>query len=175
MAVSKSNKTEAEVKQPASKPLARQEIDRNRMIGLKNSTQGSLIYVSRQTGMQTHWSESGEIQYLPFSEIISMNGSQPVFLKYPWVLIIDEEDSDVVEFLGLVKFYETILSTEDVPALFASQPHEIEEKISKIPVGNKRIVAELARQAVENGTLDSVRVIKTLEKALDIDLSMIQN
>lgn len=152
----------------------RQEIDKNRIISLKNCTQGNLIYISKQSGMQTQWSESGEIQYMPFSEIITMNGSQPVFLKYPWIIISEEEDTDVVEFLGLTKLYETILPPEEVHALFTSQPNEIEAKLSKVPVGNKRIIAEKAREAMESGMLDSNRVIRALESALNIDLSIIQ-
>ncbi|MEK5036305.1 hypothetical protein MKY96_33170 [Paenibacillus sp. FSL R7-0302] len=147
------------------------EVDRNQLVECKNVTNGSLTYISRN-GYVAEWGNFGDVEYLPVSELMTMKASQGRFLNEPWLIIEDEE---VAQFLGLKKVYERIVAADEITALFSKSPKEIEEILATAPKGTKDLVADKAREMVANETLYDTRIMKVLDKALNIDLKMFQD
>lgn len=165
-------KVEAPVAPTKPAPKAKPQIDLKMMVPVRNITNGSLTYVSRKTGNEAHWSEFGDVEYFEVAELQTMKTSQPRFFNEPWVMIDDE---DVVDYLGLRHMYDRIIADHEIATFFYNPVEEIIAKLQKAPNGTRDLVASKAREMVENGSLDSIRVIRALEKELTIDLSMVAN
>jgi hypothetical protein len=150
----------------------RKEIDLKMMVSCRNITSGSLIYVSKKTGFEANWDKLDDEEYIEVSELLTMKSSQPRFLQEPWIMVDDDE---VVDYLGLREMYDNIILKDELEVFFRLSPTEIEAKLRIAPKGTRTLVAEQARAMVENDKLYDTRVIRTIEKELQIDLSMITN
>lgn len=155
--------------QPTEKPVMRKkQIDRDLMVACRNVTEGRLIYVSKKTGLQTIWSNHGDVEYMDVGELMTMKASQPKFLTEPWLII---EDDDVVEFLGLKHLYQRLVDVDDLDSFFMKSHTEMEQILDRVPNGTKDSIATRARKMVEDGSLYDNRKIRVLEQKLKIDLS----
>jgi hypothetical protein len=146
------------------------QLDLKMMVPCRNITAGSLTYISKKSGVEVNWNEPNDEEYIDVAELLTMKSSQPRFLNEPWVMIDDEE---VIEYLGLKRIYDSIIDPEDIDSLLLMSPVEIQERLKKAPNGTRESVSIRARQMVENQELYDIRVIKILERELNIDLSMI--
>ncbi|MCY9737436.1 hypothetical protein M5X17_27425 [Paenibacillus alvei] len=160
------------VKEEKPQKKVRKEIDRNEMIPCLSVSDGEVTYISKKTGLTTKWGEYGATEYLDVAELLTMKSQQPRFLTEPWIVI---EDDDVAEFLGLDKIYANIIDLDELEVFFRLPPHEIEEKLKQVPKGTKDLIAGKAREYVASDVLYDMRVIRVLDKALNIDLAMVQN
>lgn len=151
-------------------PVKKKELDRNMMVPCRSVVQGSLTYLSRKTGLETNWENYGDEEYIDLGELMTMKASQPKFLNHPWLII---DDKDVVEHLGLKSVYDRIIPVDELQSFFYKSPDEMLEVLKKAPNGTRTLVADTARAKVQDGTLDSMKVIKMLEQELTIDLSMV--
>ncbi|WP_310877158.1 hypothetical protein [Priestia megaterium] len=162
------------VKQPAKKPVVkRTEIDPNRLILVKNATDNSLVYESKKTGQVILWAESGDEEYIAIQELMTMRSSQPRFLNEPWILIDDQEDDDIIQYLGLDKLYKNIINVDELDEFFSLTPQEIKEKLKIAPNGSKKLIADRAAKMIKDQTLYDNRIIKLLEEELKTDLSLL--
>lgn len=148
--------------------IRKKQVDRDLMVACRNVTEGRLTYISKKTGLQTRWSNYGDIEYLDVAELMTMKASQPKFLTEPWLVI---EDDDVVEFLGLKHLYQKLVDVDDLNSFFNKSHTEMEKILDRIPNGVKESIATRARKMVEDGTLYDNRKIRVIEEKLQIDLS----
>ena len=149
--------------------IRKKQIDRDLMVACRNVTDGRLTYISKKTGLQTRWSNYGDIEYLDVAELMTMKASQPKFLTEPWLVI---EDDDVIEFLGLKHLYQKLVDVDDLESFFNQSHTEMEKILDRAPNGVKESIATRARKMVEEGTLYDNRKIHVLEEKLKIDLSL---
>jgi hypothetical protein len=157
-----------EVVEVVEKPVKKKRIiERDEVVACRNLTSGKLIYISKKTGLETVWSVYGDEEYLEVGELLTMRSSQPKFLKNPWLLIDDEE---VVEYLGLKSIYDTILPVDELDSLFDLTVNEVRNILPKLPKGLRDLLAEKARQGIQDGTLNNLQVIRLLEQELKLDL-----
>ena len=175
-----SQKTQVEVTQentvtPEEKQekqvMRKKQIDLDMLVPCRNATDGRLIYKSRKTGLQTVWTNHGDIEYMDVGELLTMKASQPKFLNEPWLIV---EDENVVEYLGLKHLYQRLVDTDDLDSFFNKTHTEIAEILDCIPNGTKDAIATRARKLVEEGTLYDNRKIRILEEKLKIDLSLFE-
>jgi hypothetical protein len=82
--------------------LMRKEIDFNTLIPCRSVVIGGLTYISPKSQMMARWENYGDIEYIPFSELITMNAGAKRFLYDPWIII---EDEDAVKHFSLDKVY----------------------------------------------------------------------
>ena len=132
-----------------------------------NGTYGKLIYVSSRTGETHEWDEYGDTEYLELSELVTMRNSQKRFFTENWIMI---DDMDVLQFLGVEKYYEKALNSEEMESLFEADPNELSEKIHGMTDGMKNTVAFYASEKIKDGSLDSRKMISVLENALGVEL-----
>ena len=96
-----------------------------------------------------------------------MRNSQKRFFTENWIMI---DDMDVLQFLGVEKYYEKALNSEEMESLFETDPNELSEKIHGMTDGMKNTVAFYASEKIKDGSLDSRKMISVLEDALGVEL-----
>jgi hypothetical protein len=139
----------------------------NDYITVRNGFNGKLVYKSSRTGERFVWDGFGAEQEMEVQELKSARNSSKAFFENNWFMF---DDPGIIEFLGVQRMYANALTYEDFDTLFEMNPDEIEERIALLSKGQKASVAYRARQLINEGKIDSIKVINALEKSLGIDL-----
>lgn len=130
---------------------------------VRNGSSGKLFYSSKkQNGYEIVWEEFGSENYVEYGELIDVRNRYPAFYEKNWWLI---EDADVLESLGVAKYYQNILKIEDFEALFYDTPEDIIAKITPLSDGLKTTIANRAHELYYEDKIDSRKVMDALEKA----------
>ena len=136
-------------------------------ITVRNGFNGRLIYKSRKTGERFVWDAFGDEQEMELQELKNAKNSNKGFFENNWFMISDPE---VIEYLGVERFYRNALSFENFDSLFSLAPDEVTEKVKLLSSGQRTSVAYRAKQLIEEGVIDSIKVINALEKSLGVKL-----
>ena len=156
-----------EVKDTPKKRKTVKQIDRNELIPCKNVCDNIVVYVSQRTGLKYRWSNYGDVEYIEFGELITMNSSYPKFLREPWII---PEDEDVIEALNLDKIYEKLIPLDEIEDFFTQPLDNIKNAIKKAPKGNQEALVIRAIKMIKDGTLYDTRIIKLIEDELKVTL-----
>lgn len=156
----------AKVEQPKKKykPAA---FDPNQTVTVRNGFQGRLIYISKKTGELYDFPEFGSEQDMTVEELRNARNSSRAFFENNWFQF---DDPELIEYLGVQKYYKYALKIEDFDKLFVKSPEEIEQIVSELSDGQKKSLAYRAKQLIATGDIDSNRVIKALESSLGVAL-----
>lgn len=164
---------EAVVETPVATPAAKAtvtELPRDLYVPCVSLVRsGRLIYSSkRQMGYSVIWRNYMDTQYIELAELMAMRSSDPMFFSENWIMIDDEfEHKDaVVQKLRIKDMYVNAPNMLELERLFVMPVDEMVHKIKSMSVSLKESVYLHAKEAVENGTLDSMRRIKAIEGAL---------
>ncbi len=152
-----------------TKKIVPKDIDPNTIVLVKNGFNGRLVYISSRTSEEYVWDFFGDEQEMELRELRNIKSSAKKFYEKNWFLF-DKDNSWVIPYLGLEKFYKNALKLEDFDDIFAKSPEEIEATISKLSNGQKNSLTYRARELVLSKKIDSLKVIDALEKALGVDL-----
>lgn len=159
----------SETTEKVAKPITPKDIDPNQIITVLNGFQGKLVYQSPRTREVYQWDNFGDEQEIELRELHNAKSSAKKFFINNWFIFRDE-DSWVIDYLGLNQYYKNSLNLEEFDNLFTKTATEIEEVISKLSDGQKKSVAYRARQLVLDGAIDSNKAINALEKSLGVEL-----
>lgn len=140
----------------------------NTYITVRNGFNGKLVYKSKRTGERFVWDEFGSEQEMELSELKAAKNSYKQFFIHNWFLF---DDPAVIDYLGVSAYYKNALSADEFDNLLNKSTDEISEIIAKLSKGQKKSLIYRIRQLVENDKIDSLKLIKTLESSLNIDLS----
>lgn len=163
---SKTTAAKTTVEQSVVSPAA--EITNDTMIECRSGTAGNLIYKSSlNPGYTVEWEDFGDIQEIEYRELVSMRANQRRFFEDNWILI---DDPAVIKKLGVVRYYQNSLTTDDFEDVFTMTADEIKEIVPTLPGGTKDAIASEAKKKIESGELDSRSAIKALEDSLDVEL-----
>lgn len=143
------------------------QLDPDSIITVKNGFHGQLVYVSSKTGERFLWDGFGDEQDMELSELKNARSVGKKYFINNWWLF---DDPEVVDYLGMNKYYKFALNIDEFESLFDMPADKIEAKISKLSIGQKKSVAYRAKQMIAEGAIDSNRTIQTLERCLGIDL-----
>lgn len=172
-AVSVETVGEAVVETPVATPAAKTtvaELPRDLYVPCVSLVRsGRLIYSSkRQMGYSVIWRNYMETQYIELVELMAMRSSDPMFFSENWIMIDDEfEHKDaVVQKLRIKDMYVHAPNMLELERLFVMPVDEMVHKIKSMSVSLKESVYLHAKEAVENGTLDSMKRIKAIEGVL---------
>lgn len=145
----------------------KKNLDPNMYVTVKNGFNGTLVYKSKKTGERFVWSEFGDEQEMELNELKSARNSFKSFFINNWFLF---DDPEIVEWLGVSQYYKHALTAKNFDKLFKKSPAEIEKTIEELSVGQQKTVAFRAKQLIEEGIIDSMKVINVLEKCLSVEL-----
>lgn len=144
------------------------EITNDTMIECRSGTAGNLIYKSSlNPGYTVEWEDFGDIQEIEYRELVSMRANQRRFFEDNWILI---DDPAVIKKLGVGRYYQNSLTTDDFEDVFNMSAEEIKEIVPTLPGGTKDAIASEAKKKIDSGELDSRSAIKALEDSLDVEL-----
>ena len=158
-------KVEPKVEKP--EPPKKKKVERDDVVACRNLTSGRLVYISKKSGLETIWSEFGDVEYIDVAELLTMRSSQPKFLKEPWLFVDDE---DVAEYLGLRQLYDSLIPIDEVDDFFKLNVQQAKTLIPKLPKGMKALISEKARKGIQDGSLNNLQLIRLLEQELHLDL-----
>ena len=119
-------------------------------------------------GYSVIWRNYMDTQYIELAELMAMRSSDPMFFSENWIMIDDEfEHKDaVVQKLRIKDMYANTPNMIELERLFIMPVDEMVHKIKSMSASLKESVYLHAKEAVENGTLDSMRRIKAIEGVL---------
>lgn len=161
-----------EVKQ-VNKVHIKPNLDLQRMICVKNISEGKLIYISkRQIGYTLIWEKYGDKNYIELGEFINLKNSDPRFVREPWIRVIEDDEIEILKYANVYQYYKDIIEINDIDALFRLSFDQFVKKFEKFPDGYKRMVTEQARKLIASGELDSRKLQKYLEEKMDTDLEI---
>lgn len=140
-------------------------IPANEEILVYNGYYGMLTYKSRRNGNPLYFQSFGDSDYIQFGELQTMRSTQPAFFQNNWILI---DDDDVLDALGVRKYYENSLRIGDFETVFNKTPKQLASILAKIPAAQKAVLFHLAADKVKSGEIDSKKKIETLEEAFGV-------
>ncbi len=136
-------------------------------VTVRNGYNGHLIYKSSRTGERFVWEEFGSEQEMELQELKNAKNSNKDFFENNWFMF---DDPGVIEYLGVGRYYKNALSYAEFDTLFEMSADEVEKRISLLSKGQKATVVYRAKQLINEGKIDSIKVITTLEKNLGVEL-----
>lgn len=148
---------------------ARSQRDMNELIRVVCITNAPLVYESRsQLGYRVYWDGYLSEAWMEYKELINMRNTYRAFFERPWIIC----DWDVLEDLRVEQYYKNIIDLENLDDVFKKTPKELEKTLKEIPDGIKALIVDRAFELRREKKLDSLSVIETIEKTLNVDLTV---
>ena len=161
-----------------SAPKRAIKLDDTVLVNVKSNTYGQLFFRNPRTGDATEWSHFGDVQTLTMGDLRAMKGSHRAFYENQWIYILGVEDGgyedvtpdDIYKTLMVGQYYKNVLDPDNFHQIFSWSEPKIRERVAMMSSGAKLNLVVAANTAVQNGTLDSLKKIKTLEDVLGCEL-----
>ena len=125
---------------------------------------GSVKYIDRKTGDEYIWTEEGSSEYMTVDVLRRMNSQAPLFLKAPWLRILDNDEA--IEVLGLKEIYHNIDLIEDIDELVKLKEHELEQLVESLSLEYKNVLATNIMDKVNLEELNNINAIRRFERVL---------
>lgn len=158
-----------------TKAKTKVEIPTNTIIPIRSGVHGILTYSSKKTfGYNVDWDDYGSIEFLEYGELLSMRNTQRSFYENNWIFIEDTDEycaEEIYKSLVVDKYYNSIVTGEDLEKLFTMSPEDIKKTVSTLSSGVKQNIASVVKSKIESGEFDSINRIKALEESLDLEFS----
>ena len=147
----------------------RHQRDMNELIRVVCITNAPLVYESRsQLGYRVYWDGYLSEAWMEYKELINMRSTYRAFFERPWIIC----DWDVLEDLRVDQYYKNIIDLENLDDVFKKTPKELEKTLKEVPDGIKALIVDRAFELRREKKLDSLSVIETIEKTLNVDLTV---
>jgi hypothetical protein len=164
----KTSPTPEPINKKVTSRKTKRQIPLNTLVEVKNGFNGKLVFVSKKTvGYKVVFDNFGDTDYIELDELVSASNSQRSFFQKNWFII---DDYEILEFLNVSRFYENALDIDEFDEIFTKTDVEIAEIISKLSDGQKNTLIYRSRQLIDEGGIDSRKIIETLEKSLNVEL-----
>lgn len=128
----------------------------------RSVTPGSLFVDGPKSGMMytfAAYGDEAEIEYRDLKGLIMMKSPNVFAPRF----VIEDKDF-IKEVPQLDQFYSKQFSTKDLRKILEMPVSEMIEAIEKLPEGAQQNMKTIAATAIDNGSLDSVKKIKALDK-----------
>lgn len=140
------------------------------LIPCKSVRYGKMQYISKKSGTIYEWSDFGDVCELEYSDLLALKASKSVFLYDPWFLILDEDLQDAWKLKELYSYFNNF---DEVEEFLKQSASDIAKNLESAPRGYQDVIRYTARNMLQNGTLDSVAKIKTIDRILHTQLSVL--
>lgn len=167
-AVSQPKKTARKTKSAANqKAIVPKDVDASEYVVVKNGFHGQLVYKSRKTGEIYVWDDFGASQEIELRELVAAKNAYKKFFINNWFMF---DEDWIVEYLGVKQYYKNAIPIDSFDEIFGLPTDELKKKIECLSDAQKKSVAYRAKELIAESQIDSLAVIGTLEKALNISL-----
>lgn len=136
-------------------------------VTVRNGFNGRLVYKSSRTGEKFVWEGFGAEQDMELQELKNAKSAHKSYFENNWFLF---DDPEVIHYLGVDRLYASALSFDEFDELFSKTPEEVKSRIAKISNGQMPTLVYKAKQLIADGTIDSMKMISTLEESLGVEL-----
>lgn len=143
------------------------DIDASQYVIVRNGFQGRLVYRSPRTGERFIWDGFGAEQEMELRELRNAKNSSKKFFINNWFMF---DDDWVIDYLGVRQYYKNAIRIDNFDEIFKKSPAELNAMLKGVSEGQKRSIAYRAKELIADKKIDSLSVISTLEKALNIEL-----
>ena len=126
-----------------------------------------LIYESSKTGEMFRWESLGDEQDMELQELKNARNASKAFYVNNWFRI---DDPEILDYLGVAEYYKNALNLIDDETLRALKPEDIRSTVMKMSDGQKLALKYRVKQMIENGDIDSMKMITAFEEALGVEL-----
>lgn len=133
---------------------------------------GNLSYISPKSGLSYEWLGYGDTCEVMYSDLMALKSAKSPFVFAPWFIIEDEELVSQWK-KELEPIYAPFAGFESLDEVFNLEPDKFKELLKNSPRGFKNAVVALACEKINDGTLDSVSVIKALDETLGTSLQIL--
>ena len=127
----------------------------------------NVVYEDSRTGNYYEWSEIGHCEDMTFDEVKNMHRKYKTYFNDMWLKPLDER---VIKKLGLSRTYDKYDFLVDESNYTNDHIDEVLDGISSAPTSLKIAIVNRIKDMVSDGTVSDIKVIRKLEKRLDIDL-----
>ena len=152
--------------QPVVKEEDKKQSNKKTKITVTNVTNGSVTYVSKKGGFPYIWSGYGDVDEVSIDDLLTM---PPKYLTTPWLLINDEEE-DIIEGLGLTEIYKHISILDEIEDIDSMTVEDLEEACKVfVSKQNRDFVHQASsriQELISNGELVDYRKIQQFGKIL---------
>lgn len=127
----------------------------------------NVVYEDSRTGNYYEWEEIGHCEDMTFDEIKNMHRKHKTYFTDMWLKPLDER---VIKKLGLSRTYDKYDFLVDESNYTNDHIDEVLDGLSSAPVSLKIAIVNRIKDMVADGTVSDIKVVRKLEKRLDIDL-----
>lgn len=127
----------------------------------------NVVYEDSRTGNYYEWSEIGHCEDMTFDEVKNMHRKHKTYFNDMWLKPLDER---VIKKLGLSRTYDKYNFLVDESNYTNDNIDEVLDGLSSAPVSLKIAIVNRIKDMVADGTVSDIKVVRKLEKRLDIDL-----
>lgn len=147
---------------PVKKVKAESKFSDKDLIPCKSVTSGGLNFIGF-SGTKYRFEDYGMVEYIAYEDLRreAQSANPTNYLFYPRFVVEDPEF--VEEFPKLEEFYGNFYSG-DFENIINMPNNQMKETIEKLPKGCKECIKGMVATKIDNGSLDSVAKIKTLDE-----------
>lgn len=127
----------------------------------------NVVYEDNRTGNYYEWEEIGHCEDMTFDEVKNMHRKYKTYFNDMWLKPLDER---VIKKLGLSRTYDKYDFLVDESNYTNDHIDEVLDGISSAPTSLKIAIVNRIKDMVSDGTVSDIKVVRKLEKRLDIDL-----
>ena len=152
-------------------------------VWVKSNCYGGLIYVSKKSGFKTTWENFGSRQPLSLEELLTMRNADIKFYTKNLIVIEGFQDpeysetysvEEILTFLQVTQYYTSLLCPDNLDEVFKMTPAKVEECVPNMSAGVRNTILIRANELIEKGEIDSIKMVRSLEKALGCELSEVK-
>lgn len=127
----------------------------------------NVVYEDNRTGNYYEWEEIGHCEDMTFDEVKNMHRKYKAYFNDMWLKPLDDR---VIKKLGLARTYEKYDFLVDESNYTNDHIDEVLDGLSSAPASLKIAIVNRIKDMVADGTVSDIKVVRKLEKRLDIDL-----
>lgn len=127
----------------------------------------NVVYEDNRTGNYYEWEEIGHCEDMTFDEVKNMHRKYKAYFNDMWLKPLDER---VIKKLGLSRTYDKYNFLVDESNYTNDHIDEVLDGLSSAPASLKIAIVNRIKDMVADGTVSDIKVVRNLEKRLDIDL-----
>lgn len=127
----------------------------------------SVYYTCLKTMDSFAWEEVGDEQEMTYMQIKTMKAKHPRYFTEKWLLICNDE---ILKKLNLVSVFSAKITSSDMKKFYGSDLGAAKELLSGLSDSAKAGLVKKVTDAVKNGKIANVKMIRLLEEQLGIEL-----
>lgn len=127
----------------------------------------NVVYEDKRTSEYYQWDTAGQIETMTFDAVKAMHRKYKTYFNDMWLKPLDDR---VIKKLGLTRTYEKYDFLMDESNYTADGIDAVLDGISDASSSMKIAVINRIKDMIEDGVVTDVKVIRKIEKRLDIDL-----